>query len=255
MISSFFESHPEEIPEVKYLESYQAMFGGTPGTVHMTKEGVEFVYFNHGSKTFERVKISSAHAHMVIPKERKALVPPQRSVPQPTLGMPIQTTPLQQSLSMQPVLTSTNTVAHTRSSQPIDQGMTRQPTTPQQQVDPTQAVQMLLNQLAISGELNLHQPVPSLGQPIGQIPPETSQSNAQDSSGARTSTTPNPQPRTLEDQPLDTPSAEIQAIKQISAEVKSHMKQELIDHFSEMMQKQYGMKLLDGEIWTAHGGC
>jgi uncharacterized cupin superfamily protein len=95
-ISSFSKSHPEEIPEVKYLESYQAMFGGTPGTVHMTKEGVEFVYFNHGNKAFERVKISPTHAHMVIPMERKAPVPPQRPVPQPTLGMPIQTTPLQQ---------------------------------------------------------------------------------------------------------------------------------------------------------------
>jgi hypothetical protein len=37
-ISNFFERQPEEILEVKY-ESYQAMFGGTPGTVHMTKEG------------------------------------------------------------------------------------------------------------------------------------------------------------------------------------------------------------------------
>jgi hypothetical protein len=52
------------------------MFGGTPGTVHMTKEGVGFVYFNHESKAFERVKISPAHAHMVIPTERKALVQP-----------------------------------------------------------------------------------------------------------------------------------------------------------------------------------
>jgi hypothetical protein len=43
------------------------MFGGTPGAVHMNKDGVEFVYFNHGSKAFERVKISPAHAHMVIP--------------------------------------------------------------------------------------------------------------------------------------------------------------------------------------------
>jgi hypothetical protein len=58
------------------------MFGGTPGTVHLTKEGVEFVYFNNGSKAFERVKISPAHAHMVIPMERKALVPSQRLAPQ-----------------------------------------------------------------------------------------------------------------------------------------------------------------------------
>jgi hypothetical protein len=42
-ISNFFESQLEEVPEVKYPQSYQAMFGGTPGTVHITKEGVEFV--------------------------------------------------------------------------------------------------------------------------------------------------------------------------------------------------------------------
>jgi hypothetical protein len=57
----------------------------------MTKEGVEFVYFNHGNKAFERVKISHTHAHMVIAMERKALVPPQRSALQSNLEMPVQT--------------------------------------------------------------------------------------------------------------------------------------------------------------------
>jgi hypothetical protein len=80
-VSKFFEPQPEKILEVKYPESYEAMFGGTPGTVHMTKEGVEFVYFNHGNKAFVRVKISPAHAHMVIPMERKAPIPPQRPAP------------------------------------------------------------------------------------------------------------------------------------------------------------------------------
>jgi hypothetical protein len=93
-ISNFFEPQPEETPEVKYLQSYQAMFGGNPGTVHMTKEGVEFVYFNDGRKAFGRVKISPTHTHMIIPMERKTLVPPQRSAPQSILGMPVQTTPL-----------------------------------------------------------------------------------------------------------------------------------------------------------------
>jgi hypothetical protein len=67
--------------------------------------------------------------------------------------MLVQTTPLQQSKSMQPVLTLANTVAHTRSSpqQPINQGRIGQPTTPKQQVDPMQALQMLLNQLSILG--------------------------------------------------------------------------------------------------------
>jgi hypothetical protein len=69
--------------------------------------------FNHGSKAFERVKISLAHAHMVIPTERKALVQPQKSAQQRTLGMPVQTAPLQPSTSMQPVLTPANTVAYT----------------------------------------------------------------------------------------------------------------------------------------------
>jgi hypothetical protein len=53
---------------------------------------------------------------------------------------------------MQHVLTPANTIAHTRSSlqQPIKQGVAGQPTTPQQQMDPTQVMKMLLNQLAIS---------------------------------------------------------------------------------------------------------
>jgi hypothetical protein len=63
-ISNFFEVVPEEVPEVNYPQSYQATLGGTPRTVHMNEDGVVFVYFNHGSKAFERVKISPAHAHM-----------------------------------------------------------------------------------------------------------------------------------------------------------------------------------------------
>jgi hypothetical protein len=31
-ISNFLESWPKEVTKVKYLQSYQAMFGGTPGT-------------------------------------------------------------------------------------------------------------------------------------------------------------------------------------------------------------------------------
>jgi hypothetical protein len=82
-ISNFFEVVPEEVPEVKYPQSYQATFGGTPGTVHMNGEGVVFVYFNHGSKAFERVKISSTHAHMVIPTEKGPPIPSQRPNPAP----------------------------------------------------------------------------------------------------------------------------------------------------------------------------
>jgi hypothetical protein len=72
-ILNLFESQPEEIPEVKYPESYQAMFGGILGTMHYTNEGVEFAYFNHRSKAFERVKISPAHTHLVIQWKGKLL--------------------------------------------------------------------------------------------------------------------------------------------------------------------------------------
>jgi hypothetical protein len=114
MISNFLEPHPEEIPEVKYPQSYQAMFGGTPGTVHMNGDGVDFVYFNHGSKNFERVRISPAHAHMVIPTEKRAPIPPQKPTPvlpqrlaqQHILGMPVQTAPLQQPTLGMPVQNS-----------------------------------------------------------------------------------------------------------------------------------------------------
>jgi hypothetical protein len=82
-ISNFFEVVPEEVPYAKYPQSYQATFGGTPGTVHMNGEGVVFVYFSHGSKAFERVKISPAHAHMVIPTEKRAPIRPQRPNPTP----------------------------------------------------------------------------------------------------------------------------------------------------------------------------
>jgi hypothetical protein len=63
----------------------------------------------------------------------------------------------------------------------------------------------------------------------------TSQSNTQGSFGVKASAVQNPQPRTSEEQPLETPSAEMQAIEQISAELKSHMKQEFIDYLSEML--------------------
>jgi hypothetical protein len=79
--------------------------------------------------------------------------------------MPVQTTPLQQSTSLQPVLTPANMVSHKRSSpqQMINQGVTRPPTTQKQQMDPVQTMQMLMNQLVGSGQLKLHQPTPSAG--------------------------------------------------------------------------------------------
>jgi hypothetical protein len=85
-ISNFFGHVIEENPEVKYSQSYQATFGGILGTAHMTGEGVVFVYFNHGSKTFERFKISPDHAHRVIPIEKRPPIPPQR--PNPTCDNP-----------------------------------------------------------------------------------------------------------------------------------------------------------------------
>jgi hypothetical protein len=171
-ISNFFEPVPEEVPEVKYPQFYQATFGGTPGTVHMTGEGMIFVYFNHASKNFERVKISPAQAHMVIPTEKRLPIPPQKPnftppqrsaqqpilemlvqtapLQQPTLGMPIQIASPQQSTTMQAVLTPADTVAHTRSSpqQSINHGAVGQPVFPL--VDSAQLLHTLLNQLAIS---------------------------------------------------------------------------------------------------------
>jgi hypothetical protein len=87
------------------------MFGGVLQGLHMTK-GVEFAYFNQRIKGFARVKINPAHAHMVIPIERKAPVPPQKSAPRPIIGQPIQTTPLQQTTTLQPVMTLAHTVSH-----------------------------------------------------------------------------------------------------------------------------------------------
>jgi hypothetical protein len=155
--------------------------------------------------------------------------------------MPVQITPLQQSTTMQVVLTPANTVAHTRSlpQQPINQGVTGQPTIPQ--MDPTQLLQILLNQLAISSQLNAQQSTPSASKLIGQTPSVTGHSNTQGSAEARTSTAPDPQPTILEERSPETP-VEIQAVEQVSAELKSHVMQELIDHFSEMLLKQYGIK-------------
>jgi hypothetical protein len=82
---------------------------------------------------------------------------------------------------MQAVLTPANMVSHTRSSQPINQGAVGQPVVPH--VDSVQLLQTLLNQLAISSQLNTQQPAPSASQPIGH-------SNTQGSAEAKTSTTP-----------------------------------------------------------------
>jgi hypothetical protein len=107
------------------------------------------------------------------------------------------------------------------------------------QVDSAQLLQTLLNQLAISSQLNTQQPAPSASHPIEQATPVTGHSNTQGSNEART--TPDPKTRILEERPLETPT-EIQAIEQVATKLKSHMKQELIDHFSEMLLKQYGIK-------------
>jgi hypothetical protein len=56
-------------------------------------------------------------------------------------------------------------------------------------VDSAQIPQTLLNQLAISSQLNLQQSTPSAGQPIGQTP---SFANTQGSSRAGASIAPNP---------------------------------------------------------------
>jgi hypothetical protein len=216
----------------------------------MIGEGVVFVYFNHGRKTFERFKINAAHAHMVILTEKRHPIPPQRPNPilpqgsaeQPTLGMPMQTAPPQQT-TMQAVLTPANTVAitvsHARSSpqQPINQGAVGQPVFPQ--VDSAQLLQTLLNQLAISSQLSTQQVALSANQAIEQATPFTSHFDAQHSAKARTA--PSPKTRILKERPPVT-LVEMQEIEQVATELKSHMKQEIIDHMLETLQKQYGIK-------------
>jgi hypothetical protein len=108
-----------------------------------------------------------------------------------------------------------------------------------QQVDSAQLLQTLLSQLTISSQLSTQQTSPSANQPIEQVAPVTSHSNAQDFIEARTA--PDPKTRILGERPPET-LAEIQAIVQVATKLKSHMKQELIDHFSEMLLKQYGIK-------------
>jgi hypothetical protein len=146
--------------------------------------------------------------------------------------MPMQTAMPQQSTTMQVVLTLANTVAHTRSSphQLINQGATGQPVFPQ--VESTQLLQTLLNQLAISSRLSTQQIALSANQPIEQVTPVTGHSNAQGSIEARTT----PKARILEERPPET-QAEFQAIEQVATELKSHMKQELIDHLLETLLK------------------
>jgi hypothetical protein len=102
-------------------------------------------------------------------------------------------------------------VAHARSSQqqPINQGAAGQPVFPQ--VDSAQLLQILLNQLAISSQLNTQQPAPLASQPIEQATPVTGHSNTQGSAEARTA--PSPKTRILEETPPET-LVEIQAIEQ-----------------------------------------
>jgi hypothetical protein len=140
---------------------------------------------------------------------------------------------------MQVVLIPANIVAHTISSpqQPINQGAAGQPVFPQG--DSAQLLQTLLSQLAISSQLNRQQPAPLAGQSIEQTTPITGHSNTESSTEARTA--PCPKTRILEERPPETP-AKIQAIEQVPTKLKSHMKQELIDDFSEMLLKQYGIK-------------
>jgi hypothetical protein len=108
------------------------------------------------------------------------------------------------------------------------------------QVDSAQLLQTLLNQLAISSQLSTQQVAPSANQPIEHVTPITGHSDAQDS--AEASIAPSPKTRILEERPLVTP-AEIQAIEQVATKLMSHMKQDLIDHMSKTLLKQYGIKL------------
>jgi hypothetical protein len=100
-------------------------------------------------------------------------------------------------------------------------------------------LQTLLNQLAISSQLSTQQIALLANQPIEWVIPVTCHSDAQDSAKVRIA--PNAKTRILDERPLVNPT-EIQAIEQVVTELKSHMKQELIDYMLEMLLKQYGIK-------------
>jgi hypothetical protein len=122
-------------------------------------------------------------------------------------------------------------VAYSRSSSQllINQGATRQLVVPH--VDFAQLLQTLLNQLAISCQLNTKQPAASTSQPIEQAPLVTVYSNTQGSTEVRRSTAPYLKTRILEERPPET-LAKIKAIEQVSAESKSHMKHEFPPRFN-----------------------
>jgi hypothetical protein len=105
---------------------------------------------------------------------------------------------------MQAVSTLANTVVHKRWSPqlPINQGAIGQSVVPQ--VDSAQLLETLLNQLAISSQLNTQQPAPSASQPIEQT--QSVIGHSKGSVEARTSTAPYPQLRILEEQPPETPA-------------------------------------------------
>jgi hypothetical protein len=87
--------------------------------------------------------------------------------------------------------------------------------------------------------LNTQQIAPSADQSIEHITPVTGHSDAQDFAEARIA--PNPKTRILEERPPVNPD-EIQAIEQVGTELKSHIKQELIDPLLETLLKPYGIK-------------
>jgi hypothetical protein len=98
-ISSFFELLPEEIPEVKYPQSYQATFGGTVGTVHMN--GKEWCLSTSimGAKPLKEsrsAQLMLIGKRALIPPHKPNPAPPQRSAQQPILEILVQTTPPQQ---------------------------------------------------------------------------------------------------------------------------------------------------------------
>jgi hypothetical protein len=81
-------------------------------------------------------------------------------------------------------------------------------------VDFAQLLQTLLNQLALSSQLNTQQPAPLASQPIEQAPPVTGHSSTQGSTEARTSIAPYPKTTILEERPTKT-LTKIQAIEHV----------------------------------------
>jgi hypothetical protein len=106
-ISNFLKSRPEEVAEVNYPESYQAMFGGTPGSGIFLLQSREY-----GFRKGQDQSSSCPYGHTYREKGSRSTSETSSA----NIRDACADCSTAQSLSTQPVLTLANTIAHTRSS-------------------------------------------------------------------------------------------------------------------------------------------